>query len=209
MASVKPYIIGIAGGSASGKTTLIRRLNTLYSSEQICVISQDHYYRPLSEQVVDQNGEINFDRPEGIDFDRLSRDVKRLKKGKEVQIVEYTFNNPNVFPKEITFRPAPVIVIEGLFIYTNPKLDSSFDLKLYIEAELEVMLKRRLDRDSKERGMTKEQIEYQWTEHVLPAYRDYLLPYRENVDLIIVNNTHFDRSFEVLTNHLDRLLKTH
>lgn len=208
MNTIKPYVIGIAGGSASGKTTLIKRLRALYDSTSLCVISQDHYYKPLSEQVVDDNGEINFDLPEGIDFGRLVKDVRRLKQGKEVQIVEYTFNNPSVFPKEIVFKPAPVIVIEGLFIYTDSKLDAMFDLKLYVEASLDIMLQRRLARDKEERGMTMEQIEYQWKEHVLPAYESYLLPYRENVDLIIVNNTHFDRSFDVLTDHLDKLLSS-
>lgn len=207
MTANKPYIIGIAGGSASGKTTLIGRLNKLYKPGEICVISQDHYYKPLSEQVIDDNGEINFDLPEGIDFSRLVKDLKKLKKGQDVNIVEYTFNNPNVFPKQITFKVSPIIVIEGLFIYTDPKLDALFDLKLYVEASLDVMLKRRLNRDAKERGMTEKQIEYQWNEHVLPAYKEYLLPYRANVDLIIVNNTHFDRSFDVLTNHLNQLLK--
>lgn len=207
MQKTKPYIIGIAGGSASGKTTLINRLHQLYDKREICVISQDHYYKPLSEQIVDENGEINFDLPEGIDFERLVRDVRKLKKGQTVQIVEYTFNNPNVFPKEITFHSAPVIVIEGLFIYTHKKLDALFDLKLYVEASLDNMLQRRLLRDAKERGMTEEQIIYQWEEHVLPAYNQFLLPYRENVDLIIVNNTHFDRSFDLLTNHLNTLLR--
>ncbi|MFT5724971.1 MAG: uridine kinase [Bacteroidia bacterium] len=207
MGSISPYIIGIAGGSASGKTTLIRRLHELYSEREICVISQDHYYKPLSEQLIDENGEINFDEPKGIDFVRLVKDIRKLKKGKVVNIVEYTFNNPSVFPKQITFNASPIIVVEGLFIYTDPKLDSLFDLKLYIEASLDVMLKRRLNRDAKERGMTKKQIYYQWNEHVLPAYQQYLLPYRENVDLIIVNNTHFDRSFKVLTDHLNQLLK--
>jgi len=199
MATIKPYIIGIAGGSASGKTTLIKRLNKMYKPGEICVISQDHYYKPLSEQVIDENGEINFDLPAGIDFGRLVKDIRKLKKGQDVSIVEYTFNNPNVFPKEITFKASPILVIEGLFIYTDSKLDALFDLKLYVEASLDVMLKRRLTRDAKERGMTQE--------HVMPAYNQYLLPYRDNVDLIIVNNTHFDRSFQVLSNHLDRLLK--
>jgi uridine kinase len=206
MKSAQPYIIGIAGGSASGKTTLIKRLNELYRPGEICVISQDHYYRPLSEQEVDPNGEINFDLPAGIDFGRLVKDIRKLKKGQDVNIVEYTFNNPTVFPKQITFKASPIIIVEGLFIYTDRKLDAIFDLKLYIEASLDVMLKRRLDRDAKERGMTEKQIEYQWNEHVLPAYNRYLLPYRENVDLIIVNNTHIERSFTVLTNHLNQLL---
>ncbi|MFT5511726.1 MAG: uridine kinase [Bacteroidia bacterium] len=206
MGEIKPYIIGIAGGSASGKTTLIKRLHKLYKPEEICVVSQDHYYKPLSEQVIDENGEINFDLPKGIDFGRLVKDIRKLKKGKDVNIVEYTFNNPNIFPKQITFKASPIIVIEGLFIYTDPKLNDLFDLKLYVEASLDVMLKRRLNRDAKERGMTTSQIEYQWNEHVLPAYKEYLLPYRDDVDLIIVNNTHFNRSFAVLINHLNHLL---
>ncbi len=208
MTAIKPYIIGVAGGSASGKTTLINKLNGLYTPEQLCVISQDHYYRPLSDQLVDKNGEINFDLPQGIDFVRLAKDLRALKRGKQVEIVEYTFNNPHIFPKQIIFKPAPIIIIEGLFIYTDAKLDAMFDLKLYVEAELDVMLNRRLERDAKERGMTREQVEYQWNEHVLPAYRNYLLPYRETVDLILVNNTRFDRSFTVLTNHLNHLLST-
>ena len=80
MREIKPYIIGIAGGSASGKTTLIKKLHELYKPEEICVVSQDHYYRPLSEQVTDENGEINFDLPEGIDFGRLVKDIRKLKK---------------------------------------------------------------------------------------------------------------------------------
>lgn len=205
---MKPYLIGIAGGSASGKTTLIKRLQETYAPHEICVISQDHYYKPLSEQQTDSNGEVNFDLPSGIDFKRLVRDVGKLQKGNAVEIVEYTFNNPNIFPKPILFQPAPIIVVEGLFIYTDSKLDELFDLKLYIEASLDVMLQRRMKRDAVERGMTKEQIEYQWNEHVLPAYRDYLLPYKENVDLIIVNNTHFENSFRVLLNHLSSVLSS-
>ena len=97
MEEVKPYIIGIAGGSASGKTTLINRLNKMYQPGEICVISQDHYYKPLSEQVIDDNGEINF---RSTCWYRLSavwlRDIRKLKKGQDVNIVEYTFNNPTM-----------------------------------------------------------------------------------------------------------------
>ncbi|MCB9262938.1 MAG: AAA family ATPase [Flavobacteriales bacterium] len=202
----KPYIIGIAGGSASGKTTFIKNLQKKYGEKEICVISQDHYYRPLSEQIVDDNGEINFDVPEGIDFGRLIKDLKTLQKGKNVKIVEYTFNNPNVFPKQIIFKPAPIVVVEGLFIYWAAKLAQLFDLKVYIDANPEIMLKRRLNRDKTERGMTTAQIEYQWKEHVMPAYENYLLPHRDNVDIVVINNTHFKKSFEVLSHHFDRIL---
>lgn len=206
MQNQSPYIVGIAGGSASGKTTFINELTKIYSEDSICVISQDHYYKPLSEQVVDSNGEVNFDLPQGIDFDRLVKDVKKLKKGKRVSIVEYTFNNPDIFPKQINFYAAPIIIIEGLFIFADSNLDKLFDLKLYIDAEPEIMLKRRIKRDSKERGMTEAQIIYQWEEHVMPAYTSFLLPYKSSVDMVIVNNSHFKNSFEVLLHHFDRKL---
>jgi uridine kinase len=208
MGADRPYIIGIAGGSASGKTTLIKELNARYSEEQICVISQDHYYKPLSEQVVDENGEVNFDLPEGIDFKRLARDIRSLKKGRQVKIVEYTFNNPDIFPRQLIFKPAPILVVEGLFIYTSKALSSMIDLKLYIHADLEVMLNRRLVRDAEERGMTKDQIMYQWEQHVLPAYENYLLPYKNSVDMVIENNTDFNESFNQLVIHLNQLLDT-
>ncbi len=201
------YLIGIAGGSASGKTTFIRELHRQFNDQEICVISQDHYYKPLSEQVADENGEINFDDPNGIDFGRLKRDIRALKRGKKVDIVEYTFNNPNKFPQPLTFHPAPVVIVEGLFIYTDEQLGKLFDLKLYIEADLDVMLQRRMERDTKERGMNKQQVHYQWENHVLPSYERFLLPYREHVDMVILNNTHFKESLKVVVNHIGSVME--
>jgi uridine kinase len=206
MAEESIYIIGIAGGSASGKTTVIEELKKYFKNSELTVISQDHYYRGLSEQVIDQNGEINFDRPEGIDFTRLVKDIKKLRKGEDVHLVEYTFNNPKKFPKPIVFKPARVVVIEGLFIYQHKALQKFMDLKVFIDARLDVMLERRLRRDSKERGMTRKQIIYQWENHVMPAYEEFLLPHRDDVDLILVNNTHFKNSFQVLCDHIQAKL---
>jgi uridine kinase len=202
----KPYIVGIAGGSASGKTTFIRDLKKHYRDKELCIISQDHYYKALSEQSIDNNGNVNFDLPQGIDFKRLIKDVNKLKSGKVAEIVEYTFNNPNKFPQTIRFQPAPIIIVEGLFIYTDPKLSKLFNLKLFIDAEMEVMLERRLRRDTNERAYTEEQIRYQWDFHVKPSYEQYLLPYRNEVDLVIVNNKSFKQGLEVLRNHLNKML---
>lgn len=200
------YCIGIAGGSASGKTTFISELNRIFAPHEVCVVSQDHYYKPLSEQPLDENGEINFDRPDGIDFRRILRDITKLRNGKKVEMVEYTFNNPEKFPKSITFHPAPVLILEGLFIYTDTKLNKLFDLKVYIEADPDIMLKRRMKRDTSERGMNREQVMYQWENHVMPAYERFLLPYREHVDMIVLNNTHFEQSLAVIVNHIRHLI---
>jgi uridine kinase len=202
----KPYIVGIAGGSASGKTSFLNSLKKHYKDNELCIISQDHYYKALSEQTKDEEGNVNFDLPQGIDFGRLRKDINKLKAGKVTEIVEYTFNNPKKFPKTIKFNPAPIIIVEGLFIYSDPKLSTVFDLKLFIDAEIEVMLERRIKRDTTERAYSEEQILYQWNFHVKPSYEKFLLPYRNEVDLVVVNNKSFKKGLQVLRDHLDKIL---
>jgi uridine kinase len=204
---VKPLVVGIAGGSASGKTTFIQRVSEKFNEAgQICVISQDHYYRPLSQQTVDENGKINFDRPEGIDFDRLITDLRKIIKGQTVKIAEYTFNNPDKFPATITFQPARIILIEGLFVYHNDALNQIFDLRLYLDADQEIAFQRRLKRDMEERGMTQEEVIYQWENHVVPAYEQFLAPHRDRMDLILMNNEHFNNSLEVIVSYFQWIL---
>lgn len=185
------YIVGLAGGSASGKTTFIQKLSEVFGENQVCVISQDHYYKGLSEQLRDENGIVNFDHPTGIDFKRIKQDLRSLLKGNTVEIVEYTFNNPAVFPKQMIFKPAPIILLEGLFVYADKGLRSMFDYQLYIDAEDEVTLQRRLDRDTTERGMSTEEVLYQWEKHVKPAYDEFLKPHKSSADYVIQNTTNF------------------
>jgi uridine kinase len=201
------YLVGIAGGSASGKTTFIKRLTDQFKPSELCVISQDHYYKPASEQLRDARGMINFDLPEGIDFKRLHGDLRKLKKGKEVELIEYTFNNPSKFPQTFRLIPAPVLIVEGLFIYNDARLSSMFDLKLYIDAEHDIKLERRIQRDVNERGMDRDMVMYQWTEHVMPAYQKYLEPYKEEVDLVIMNNQQLDNGLTIISHHLERIIK--
>lgn len=206
MSQSPSYIVGIAGGSASGKTTFINSLKEVFSSNELCVISQDNYYKTLTDQTIDENGEVNFDLPQAIEFRRLVKDVRSLKKGQSVQMVEYTFNNPNTFPKEIVFKPAPIIIIEGLFIFSNKPLANLFNLTIFIEAKTEVMYKRRLHRDLEERGIPERLIRYQWKKHFLPAYNKFMIPHRDYVDMVIMNNNHFNNSFHVLVDHFKHVL---
>jgi uridine kinase len=206
MSGTHPYIAGIAGGSASGKTTFINNLQKVFGKDQLCVMSQDNYYKTLSEQFVDDNGEVNFDLPEAIDFKRLIKDVRALRRGKVVEMAEYTFNNPNAFPKLIRFQPAPIIIIEGLFIFSHKPLQKLFDLTVFVEARPDVMYKRRLQRDFEERGIPESQIKYQWDEHFMPAYKNHMMPHRDEVDMVIMNNHHFKNSFNVMVDHFKGIL---
>ena len=113
----KPYIIGIAGGSASGKTSFLRDLKELIAEEHLTIISQDNYYHPKEMQFIDENGEINFDLPTSIDREHFHQDLVRLKANKTVKKKEYTFNNQEAEPKLLQLNPAPIIIMEGLFIF--------------------------------------------------------------------------------------------
>ena len=200
------FLVGLAGGSATGKTTFIKALQEVFDEGQLCIISQDHYYKALSEQVRDQHGVVNFDHPDGIDFNRLRKDIRTLQKGKQVRIVEYTFNNPNIFPKEIVFNPAPITVVEGLFVYANKALYRMFDYRMYIHADDQLTLKRRLVRDATERGMTEEEVMYQWDNHVIPAYEQFLRPHRQSAHFEIQNNQNFDEALHQVVDIFNEVL---
>jgi uridine kinase len=200
--SVKPYIVGISGGSASGKTSFLRNLVEQLPSGQLCIVSQDNYYRPKELQLKDENGQINFDLPTSIDRIAFFNDMQRLAKGDTISLMEYTFNNVGRAANEIVIKPAPIIVMEGLFVFHYEEIREALDLKVYIDAREEVKLERRLKRDRDERGYDHETVIYQWNNHVMPSYQKYLRPYRDEADVIVTNNLNYDKGLQVLCNHL-------
>lgn len=198
----QPYLVGIVGGSASGKTSFIHALAREFDSDQITVISQDHYYVPIDKQLKDGNGVVNFDLPGSIDRQRFHDDVLRLVSGHDVYVQEYTFNNPDRQPELICYKPAPIIIMEGLFVFHYEEIRNILDLKVYLDAEEEIKLSRRIRRDAAERGYPEEEVRYQWDNHVMPAYRSYLEPYKSQSDIIVTNNVSFSKGLEVLIHHL-------
>ncbi|HOY28324.1 MAG TPA: hypothetical protein PLR96_05065 [Flavobacteriales bacterium] len=196
------YLVGVAGGSGSGKTTLVRALRQALPEGMVCQISQDDYYRPIEAQELDPNGKVNFDLPGGVDMDGLAKDLRSLVAGESIFRKEYTFNQTGKEPTLIELRPAPVILVEGLFVLHHEPVRELFDLRIFIDASEGAQLDRRLKRDAKERGYGPEDVLYQWENHVLPAYRNYLLPYRHLCDLHVVNESGFDRAVHVLRDHL-------
>ncbi|WP_224999388.1 uridine kinase [Cesiribacter sp. SM1] len=195
----KPYIVGITGGSASGKTYFLRELLQNFTPSEVCLVSQDNYYRPRHEQPVDENGIKNFDTPYSIDHELYAQDLIALKEGRSVVRQEYTFNNPNAVPKQLEFHPAPVIVVEGIFVFYFPELTRHLDLKVFIEAEEHIKLSRRIVRDKVERGYDLEDVLYRYERHVAPTYNKYIKPFRSDADLVVPNNHGFDNALEVIT----------
>ena len=198
----KPYIVGVTGGSGSGKTHFLNKLLNSFSADESCLISQDNYYRPRHEQPLDENGVHNFDLPESIDFIQYVQDIMALREGRTVTRQEYTFNNPNIVPKMFTFKPLPIIVVEGIFVLYNSEIARLTDLKLFIEAKDYIKIKRRIIRDNQERGYGLEDVLYRYEKHVMPTYEKYIEPYKNDADFIIPNNRNFDRALEVITGFL-------
>jgi uridine kinase len=194
-----PYIIGITGGSGSGKTLFLKKLLDHFISDEVCLISQDNYYKPREEQPIDDNGVKNFDLPISIDFDTYKNDILDLKAGRSVFQQEYTFNNPSATPKQIELKPAPVIVVEGIFVFHYKVIADLLDLKVFIDAKDFLKLKRRIIRDDIERGYNLDDVLYRYEHHVMPTYEKYIKPYKLDADIIIPNHDNFNEALEVLT----------
>lgn len=195
----KPFTIGITGGSGSGKTYFVNNLTARFRSEEFCLISQDHYYKERHLQVTDAHGVQNFDLPTAIERERFHHDIVKIKNGQIIRIPEYTFNNPNVEAKEIEFKPAPIMIIEGLFVQYFEEIASEMDLKIFIEAKDYIKLTRRITRDNDERGYGLNDVLYRYQNHVMPIYEALIQPLKYNADLIIPNNHNFSRALDMLT----------
>lgn len=204
---MKPYIIGISGGSGSGKTSFVRRLRAAFSEDDLCILSQDDYYLPREQQHRDHNDELNFDLPKSFDKKRFRKDIERLISGETLTLKEYTFNNPNAEPKLLVFKPAPILVIEGLFVFHFKKIAPLLDLKVFINAKENLKIIRRIMRDQVERGYPLDDVLYKYQHHVLPSFERFIQPYKEEADIVVNNNHDFERGLEVLTGFLKSRLK--
>ena len=199
MTQHRPYLIGISGGSGSGKTRIIHELRDRFPEEQLCIISQDEYYFPREKQVFDKAGYQNFDLPQAIDDQTFVKDIQAVLEGKEVHKEQYVFNNPKQESRMLTYRPAPVILVEGLFVFYFEKIRELLDLKIFIDAEDIIKLKRRIIRDAGERNYPLEDVLHRYEYHVLPAYRKYIEPFRQQSDLIINNHVSYAMALDVIS----------
>jgi uridine kinase len=185
----KPFIIGIAGGSGSGKTFFLNCFLHHFKQDEVTLVSQDDYYIPAGEMSQEENKLYNFDLPSTIDSDQFLRDIKQLLSGEVVYKKEYNFNNPLAVVKILEIKSAPIIIVEGLFILHFKEIAALLDHQIFVDADEQVALDRRIKRDGLERGYPEEDVLYKWHNHVLPAYKEYLLPYKGECDKVVMNNT--------------------
>jgi len=199
-------IIGICGGSGSGKTTLLKRISKELKHLEPSIFSMDNYYLPIHKQEKDANGEINFDLPSALDKHKLVQDLHDLMNGLPIEVKEYHFNAPPDKNTLITIQPSKLIIVEGLFLFHYEEVRELIDFSIFMEVDPSTQLDRRLYRDQETRGYSREAILYQWDNHVLPCFQNYLLPYEHDADFRFHNDSRADDEFERLMYDLNMLI---
>ena len=181
-------IIGIAGGTGCGKTTVVNTLIDQLPEGEVVVISQDAYYKDTSHLSYDDRVKINFDHPRSIDFELLVEHLKELKKGNSIEQPVYSFVKHNRTGDSILTKPRKVIIVEGILILTNPEIRELFDIKIFVHADSDERLIRRLKRDIAERGRDIDEVLTRYQTTLKPMHEQFIEPMKEYADIIIPNN---------------------
>ena len=183
-------IIGIAGGTGCGKTTVVNKIINELPDGEVGVISQDSYYKDTSHLSYDERIKINFDHPRSIDFELLVEHLKALKINTPVNQPVYSFVKHNRTGDTILTHPRKVMIVEGILIFTNPELREMFDIKLFVHADTDERLIRRLKRDISERGRDLDEVLSRYQTTLKPMHDQFIEPMKEYADMIIPNNKH-------------------
>ena len=181
-------IIGIAGGTGCGKTTVVNQILNELPEGEVGVISQDSYYKDTSHLSYEERIKINFDHPRSIDFELLETHLKELRDNKAIQQPVYSFVKHNRTGDTIITQPRKVIIVEGILILTNPELREMFDIKIFVHADSDERLIRRLKRDIAERGRDLDEVLSRYQNTLKPMHQQFIEPMKEYADIIIPNN---------------------
>ncbi len=183
------YIIGITGGTASGKTTLVSNLETFFSKDEICVISQDAYYKKTDEIPLEERALINFDHPDAIDFELLATHLSALKKGNTIERPNYSFIDHNRTDEVTTVAPKKIIIVEGILVLSHKLMLDLFDLKIFVDTDADERLIRRLLRDTKERGRDVNEVTNRYRDTLKPMHDLFIEPAKKLANIIIPADT--------------------
>ena len=181
-------IIGIAGGTGSGKTTVVQQIVEELPADEVCIISQDSYYKDISHLSFEDRVKINFDHPQAIDFDLLVNHLKELKKGNRFEQPVYSFVDHNRTGETVTTHPRKVVIVEGILILTHPDIRKLFDIKIFVHADSDERLIRRLKRDIAERGRDLDEVLKRYQTTLKPMHQQFIEPTKEFADIIIPTN---------------------
>lgn len=202
---MKSYVIGIAGGSGSGKSTFAKRLQTAFP-DQVSVVSCDNYYLPHDDLPLEARAALNYDAPEALEFDLMVRHLEALKDGQAVECPVYDFTRHTRSDEVTEIQPRPIILIDGILIFHDPALRACMDLKIYVETDADERILRRARRDIRDRGRDLDSVIHQYLATVKPMHNAYVEPTKVYAD-IILNGGKNERAFTLVKTQIDQLLR--
>lgn len=202
-------IIGIAGGTGSGKTTVVQNILKQLSTDEVIVISQDNYYLDSSHLPFEERLQINFDHPRSIDFELMVEDLKKLKAGKTIHQPVYSFLTHSRTDETLVTPPKNVVIVEGILVLTDIALRNMFDLKVFVYADSDERLIRRIKRDIQERGRDLEEVISRYQKTLKPMHEQFIEPSKKYADLIIPNEKKKNEvAIDVMTTVISNRIKT-
>ena len=199
-------IIGITVGTGSGKTTVVNQIVKHLPEEEVCVISQDSYYKATDNLSLEERAKINFDHPRAIDFDLIVQHLKKLKSNETIAQPVYSFVTHNRTKDTVTTYPRKVIIVEGILIFNNEELRSLFDIKIFVHADTDERLIRRVRRDITERGRNVEEVLNRYQDTLKPMHRQFIEPTKNFADIIIPNDRHNTVAIDIVRSVINERL---
>jgi uridine kinase len=196
-------IIGIAGGTGSGKTTVVRKIAESLPQGEVVILPQDSYYRDSSHLPLEERLEINFDHPDSIEFELLVQHLKEVKEGKVIQQPIYSYLTCTRAEETIPITPCKVIIVEGILILTNPELRNMLDLKVFVDADADDRLMRVINRDIVERGRSVNKVMERYENTVKPMHLQFIEPTKRFADLIIPQGGNNHIAIDILTKYIE------
>lgn len=198
-------VIGIAGGTASGKTTVAERIYEAFQKDAV-ILSHDYYYKQHDDLTMEQRGKLNYDHPDSLDTDLLVKHIEELKNGNAIMHPTYNFTTHTRNAEWQRMESARIIIAEGILIYTNNKLCKLCDIKLFVDADADVRFIRRLTRDVSERGRSVESVVTQYLSTVKPMHEQFVEPTKSKADLIIPQGGHNEIAISMIIDGIKKRL---
>ncbi|EKN7254738.1 TPA: uridine kinase [Staphylococcus pseudintermedius] len=200
-------IIGIAGGSGSGKTSVTNKIMNNLEGHSVALIEQDYYYKDQSHLTFEQRLKTNYDHPFAFDNDLLIQNLKSLQSAQSVEVPTYDYTNHTRSDKTIAFQPKDVIIVEGIFALENEELRNMMDVKIYVDTDADLRILRRLVRDTKERGRTMESVIDQYLTVVRPMHNQFIEPTKKFADIIIPEGGSNKVAIDIMTTKIQALVR--
>ena len=201
-----PLVIGIAGGTGSGKTTIANYILETVGPENIAFLPHDAYYRDLGDLTPDERAKVNFDHPDSLETELLIQHIQQLKAGQPIELPSYDFKTHTRTDETATIEPQAILLIEGILIFAEPELRKLFDIKIYVDTDADIRFIRRLNRDITERGRTTQSVINQYLETVRPMHLEFVEPSKRYASLIIPEGGYNQVALDMIVARIESML---